>query len=275
MLQYWGNSYRLAATGVVASGGTTEDIGVSGINYRVHTFTTSGNFMVTIGGILDWELVVGGGGGSGCVSGGNASGAGGAGGLLQRRNNAIVAGTYAVTVGAGGGPGTGTGALRQGRNGLNSGFNGLIAVGGGGGGGGAYLAGASINSGANGGSGGGAGDVGSNPGAVPGAGIPGQGNNGGSPYGSGGGAGAAGAGVAGNGGAGLRLNITGREVWYAVGGSSFASTPIAGQASGDLTPGGNQAQDGAANTGNGAGARWSNTVGKSGGFGVVIVRYPI
>jgi hypothetical protein len=274
------NSYRFSLpasppSGLVATGGTTTDINIAGINYRVHRFTSSSNFIVTTAGTLDWELVVAGGGGSGAVGGNNASGAGGAGGLLQRRNQIITAGTYAVTVGTGGGPGTGNSTLRKGRNGLSSAFNGQTTTGGGGGGAGVYRGGASINSGVNGGSGGGTGDTVNNTGVVAGTGVPGQGNDGGFRYGSGGGAGAAGTPNYGGGGAGLQLDITGTEVWYAVGGGPFAYSPIAGQSSGDLSNGGNQAQDGAANTGNGAGARWSSNVGKSGGSGVVIIRYII
>ena len=257
------NSYRFSLpasppSGLVATGGTTTDINIAGINYRVHRFTSSSNFIVTTAGTLDWELVVAGGGGSGAVGGNNASGAGGAGGLLQRRNQIITAGTYAVTVGTGGGPGTGTTT-------------------GGGGGAGVNGAGASVNSGVNGGSGGGAGDPGG-AGTVAGTGVPGQGNDGGTGRGSGGGAGAPGAtGSSSQGGAGLQLDITGTGVWYAVGGARFNTVPLAGQSSGDRSNGGNQAQDGAANTGNGAGGRWwpSNNVGKSGGSGVVIIRYII
>lgn len=276
------NSFRfgLPPSGIVATGGATEDINIAGTNYRVHTFTTSSNFIVTAAGTLDWELVVAGGGGSGAVSGSNGAGAGGAGGLLQRRNQAITAGTYTITVGTGGGPGTGTSTLRQGRNGLSSAFNGQTTTGGGGGGAGVFSGGASINSGVNGGSGGGAGDAlgTGNTGAVAGTGVSGQGNNGGLPFGSGGGAGAAGAtGMASQGGAGLQLDITGTGVWYAAGGARFNTVPLDSQSSGDRVSGGDQAQDGAANTGNGAGGRWSpvNIAGKSGGSGVVIIRYTI
>ena len=60
-----------------AIGGTITEIDVAGVNYRVHTFTESGNFEV-LSGVADIEyLIVAGGGGGG---GGDAGGGGGGGG---------------------------------------------------------------------------------------------------------------------------------------------------------------------------------------------------
>jgi hypothetical protein len=54
----------------LATGGTVTDIVVDGVPYRVHTFTTSGDLVVTQGGEVEYLIVAGGGGGgrSGRVS---------------------------------------------------------------------------------------------------------------------------------------------------------------------------------------------------------------
>ena len=90
-----------------ATGGTITDVG----GYRIHMFTSSGDFVVS-GGNLDVEyLVVAGGGGGGANSIGGAGG-GGAGGRLTTLGNPETwdAGTYPVVVGAGGAGATGNGA---------------------------------------------------------------------------------------------------------------------------------------------------------------------
>ena len=69
------NLWPVVLTGVAATGGTVTDITDGGVSYRVHTFTSSGSFVVTAGGSVQY-LVIGAGGGSG----GEYSGAGGAGG---------------------------------------------------------------------------------------------------------------------------------------------------------------------------------------------------
>ena len=82
----------------------------SGIDYRSCTFTSSGILTVTGDGLID-ALIISGGGGAGYhgpanSEGGWFAGGGGAGGMLITTNTAMVAGTYAVEVGA---CGTGTG----------------------------------------------------------------------------------------------------------------------------------------------------------------------
>ncbi len=107
-----------------ATGGTVTTIG----NYKVHTFTTSGNFTITSGsGRLDAILVVGGGGG-GCGSD-QSSGAGGAGRVVYESPSTTkyTPGVYPVIVGTGG-VGQATGA-----SGLDSVFMNYAAPGGGGG----------------------------------------------------------------------------------------------------------------------------------------------
>jgi hypothetical protein len=74
----------------------------------------------------------------------------------------------------------------------------------------------------------------------------------------------------------LEINFTGSNVYYAGGGARpfQASRPLGGGGFGDSTAGGGQSTNGEANTGGGGGARWgSNVVGRSGGSGIVIVRY--
>ena len=131
-------------TAVAATGGTITNIAP----YRIHTFTASGNFVVTTGGIAD-ILVVGGGGGSGGSVGdnnanGNGSYGGGGGGVVYVGSYNLIPQTYNITVGAGGVGGLASsintfGSVwgqvpTQGSNGGNSSFGTLTAYGGGGGG---------------------------------------------------------------------------------------------------------------------------------------------
>ena len=82
-----------------ATGGTTS---TSGSN-TIHTFTSSGSFVVTGGGTKDVTAYVIGGGGAGGTqdSSGGESGGGGGGGMATKTFT-LSAGTYSVTVGAGG-----------------------------------------------------------------------------------------------------------------------------------------------------------------------------
>jgi hypothetical protein len=251
-----------------ATGG---DITTDG-TYIYHTFRQSGTFTPSQSLTADVLVVAGGGGTTTSVSGG-----GGAGGVYYSASNALTATGYTVTVGSGGGPNT---------NGSNSVFGALTAAVGGG----TYQA--------NGGSGGGQ----SAPGSGPiGTGTAGQGNNGGargSAY-SGGGGGAGGAGGVGGvgsrggaGGAGINTystwhSATGTGIagYIAGGGGGSAWNGVTsnntggvagsggGGAGGEGGAGSAQATNGYANTGGGAGG--DNTSGKSGGSGLVIVRYAV
>ena len=97
------------------------------INYKIHKFTSTDNFISPSALTVDY-LIIGGGG-----SGGRHSGAGGgAGGLVWLTGQTLTASTYTATIGTGGtalSPVDGTG-----NNGGNSSFNSHIALGGGGGG---------------------------------------------------------------------------------------------------------------------------------------------
>ena len=271
------------------TGGTVTTSG----SYRIHTFTSNGNFVVPTGTTLNnvEYLIVAGGGSGGPSNHGHQGGGGGAGGLRTsvvgatsgRGSSAearvtYTAGTYAASVGAGGAAKANSGG-GYGNNGINSGLatpSGTITATGGGGGGRGQNDGAS-RGGLNGGCGGGAASSDQSI-AAEGSGTAGQGYDGGQPTctgcgqgGAGGGAGAVGSdggtgGVGQNntpGGAGLANNITGSNVTYATGGD------CPGAAGGNQNPG-------AANTGNGGDGGYSHnnsSTGQAGGSGIVIVRY--
>ncbi|QZI94443.1 hypothetical protein MelnitzEXVC044M_163 [Methylophilales phage Melnitz EXVC044M] len=300
-----GNS--ITKTVVAAPTGGT--ITTSG-NYRIHSFTSSGNFINTNTLSLDYLIVAGGaGGGGGANATWHGGGGGGAGGLIYLTGQSRTAGTHSVVVGTGGSGGAGgSSTSNHGGNGNNSTFNGSTATGGGGGGPG--LPGTSVAN--SGGSGGGNGGGNSTPNYS--SGTSGQGNRGGSslstsgpggdPYGAGGG-GAGGVGgndgqhIAGPGGAGLNNSITGSAVGYAGGGGGGNATDgsdyagNAGGTSGVATHGGGAGggaypnntsvsgsrsvgSNGTNGTGGGGGGGSGGTPqynGGSGGSGIVIIRY--
>lgn len=216
------------------------------------------------------------GGGSG---GGSTGGGGGAGGVVFAPDVSVAVGSYPVVVGAGGAV---PGNQLPGRNGENSSFNGIVAIGGGGGG---YSAGGTSGGpGQPGGSGGGGQTYfGAFP---PGSGTSGQGNNGGTLAGvagstGGGGAGGAGSniGTANNGGAGgvgISNSITGTAVFYGGGGGGGgAAIAGAGGNGGGGAGGTTVGSAGAANTGGGGGGGWPYAGGNggAGGSGVVVISY--
>ena len=123
---------------VVADGGTQSNITVDGTNYRVHTFTTSANLVVTTGGNVDLLVVGAGGSARGWINAtyGSSGGGGGGGVLLYGAHEQSRAGgppiyldsanTYTITIGAGG-PGTANNyvsAPQLGRDGGNTIFAG-------------------------------------------------------------------------------------------------------------------------------------------------------
>ncbi|MBI3986084.1 MAG: hypothetical protein HY343_04150, partial [Lentisphaerae bacterium] len=261
-----------AALGVVATGGDSiADIG----GYRIHTFTNSAvtsSFAVTAGGSVDVLVVAGGGGGGG----GTAAG-GGAGGLIYSNGYVVSVSNYSVIVGPGGAGGIYL-TSAQGKNGTNSVFGSLIAIGGGGGGGEPPVPGSAGGSGGGGGFGfqaGGAPTAGQ--GNAGGAGGSGSGNY---PCGGGGGAGAVGGNgsgttIAGNGGVGLAYSISGVTNYYA-GGGGGATYSGGTLGTGGLGGGGNGgASNGVPNTGGGGGGQKNDLVAAAGagGSGIVIVRY--
>ena len=281
---------------VLPSGGTITTSG----SYRIHTFTSSGNFVNTLSNLSVQYLVIGGGGGGGVADGGG--GGGGAGGyrintgeMSGRRSSSEAAmtinpGTFSVVVGAGGaGNVHGGGVGGPGNAGSNSSFNSIVSNGGGYGGG---------DTSRNGGSGGSGGAAGRNS-TTRGSGTSGQGGDGGRAGGNaGGGGGGAGEllgpdGVGGHtggrGGNGLNSSITGSSVGRAGGGGGGSESPV-NSSGGSASSGGGRGgcagsigvapQAGTANTGGGGGASGDfnsggNHNGQSGGSGIVIIRYQV
>ena len=268
---------------IQATGGT---ITFSG-DYKIHTFTSDGDFTITDpgDGLVD-VLVVAGGGGGGSSNGSSAGGGGGgAGGLIYDENYSVSQGTINVTVGAGGIGGSGGDV--SGTNGENSSFDSLVAIGGGGGG-------ARSHNGAVGGSGG----AGGSRGGSGAAGTINQGNSGGDgdPVASGQNAGGGGGGAnsngsigimnsnGGNGGDGLYFgdkftDTLGDNGYFSGGGGGGISGSYLG-GNGGLGGGGNggggssNGTAGINNTGGGGGgASKKGYAGGNGGSGIVIIRY--
>ncbi len=258
-----------------ATGGTVTTDG----DYKVHTFTSSSNFVVSASGQpVEYLVIAGGGGGS------NNYGGGGAGGYRTATSFSVSNQTYAITVGAGGAANV---------KGSNSVFSTISSTGGGYGGGhvGVAIAGGSGGGGQAEGSGfaGGSGNEGSY--------TPAEGQDGGTGYssgssnrGGGGGGGHSAVGLngsvtaGGNGGAGTASSITGSSVTRAGGGGAGCGDNSGTAGTGGAGGGGNgrnngtTADAGTVNTGSGGGGggRAGNTAagtGGAGGSGVVIVRY--
>jgi hypothetical protein len=246
---------------------------------------------------IDYLVVAGGGGGGRYYGGG-----GGGGGLLSGSTYSVLPlTTYIITVGAGG---NGTaGSPGNGSPGNNSSItatsvSSILSIGGG------YGAGNSFGvAGGSGGSGGGAGGAGS---ATAGAGTAGQGNAGGATttFGGsgGGGSGAAGGNASsspGPGGSGTYTTIisavtaasigigqvSSGTVYFAGGGGgsqgfgTLTNGGVGGGGNGATDTVGSYASAGTPNTGGGGGGGSHpstdiNFAGKSGGSGVVIIRYP-
>jgi len=281
-------------TFIAATGGTVATSG----DYKIHTFTGDGCFVVSsvgnsptspTGGPTDVSyLVVAGGGGGGYGAG---SGGGGAGGFREGRVTApehsasplvstslpVSATTYPVTVGAGG---AGSNNVCTAGSGSNSVFSTITSTGGGGGGRGPL----SGVAGVPGGSGGGGSPSPGSGGAAAGSGntpptSPPQGNNGGQSYhhpsvgqagGGGGGATAAGDNrsegytAGGGGGAGATTSISGSPTAYSGGGGG--GTDYAGDVGGGGGPGGG-GTGGQANPPYSAGTAGSANTGGGGGGG--------
>ena len=278
--------YRPALAFVSASGGTITEVG----NYRIHTFTSSGNLVVNTlsasgTSTIEYLIVAGGGSGGGGQHNTTGGGGGGAGGMLEGSYNAAL-GSIAITVGAGGAGQTGySGTRGPGADSVIYAASGtLTALGGGDGGSYANIA----NSGGSAGGGGGH----WNGNSQGGSGTAGQGNNGGgsqpwgTAYSMGGGGGASAVGgdaigtdTGGDGGKGKVSSISGSIVRYAGGGGGGGLTSGGSGGSGG---GGSGAQAGyngtsaGANTGGGGGGAMATTAtqtGGNGGSGIVIVRY--
>jgi len=278
--------------GLDATGGTVTDITDGGVNYRVHTFTSSGTFDVQGGGEVEYLVVAGGGAGGSHGNPGGGGGAGGyrisvigepsGGGSSHETPIGVTAGAYTVTVGAGG---TSTGDGTDATNGNDSSIiasTNITSLGGGRGSTGS-------KDGSSGGSGGGA----NYQVASGGSGTSGQGFDGGDGpgfngnYATAGGGGAGGVGgngdnnsAAGDGGAGLQSSITGTAVFRAGGGggASYQSLPSGSGGNGGGGDGGTEfvvGTNGTTNTGGGGGGGSFDAGTGNGGSGIVIIRYQI
>ncbi len=271
---------------IQATGGTITNITEGGIPYRVHTFTSNGDFTISsLGSFNTIEyLILGGGGAGGSHSGcsittTSGSGGGGAGGLITGTTAASIS-TFSIVIGSGG---TSSVNARGGNGGNSTVFN-LTAIGGGGGGT------RVVSNGLNGGCGGGAGLQGAGgAGSQPG----GFGTNGGNgatgasrPAGGGGGTSTSGAtgDSTGNGGDGRLSSINGTPTYY--GGGGGGGRDNGGSAgTGGLGGGGNggtgttqNGVSGLSNTGGGGGgtgggSTTTGALGGNGGSGIVIIRY--
>jgi len=275
------DSIVISSSAVAATGGTIVTSG----GYKYHTFTSSGNLVVSTGGDVDYLVVAGGGGGGDSsygASDGWGKGGGGAGGYRTFAAQSISAGTHSVVIGAGAAVET---------KGSNTTFNSHATTGGGPGSDGSIS-----SAGAAGGSGGGqphyrAGGPGNQGGYTPveghdGVGSSGSGDN--SYGGGGGGAGATGVQTAGGIGSNSHSSwatatSTGDSGYYAGGGGGGRGSNAAGTGAGaGGTGGGGNGEHGSgqsagsANTGGGGGGGGSGEFnGSAGGSGIVIVRYAV
>jgi uncharacterized repeat protein (TIGR02543 family) len=254
----------------MASGGTITYVkigsGTSATWDEVHIFTSTGKqtLAFTAGrrpsGLKGRVLIVGGGGGGGGSSSiiNYHGGGGGSGGVAYGASIELGDSTD-VDVGKGGGGGDGSDKTlinsygKNGDNGYQSSFGSAIAHGGGGGGGGSgliFIPGGAGNSGGSGGGGGGGGSSSGNASggdATQGS-VSARYDLKGSPGGSGSSSGDGGTG----GSASFTNDITGSNVIYGVGGLN-----------------------GNSNTGNGGGGgATANEMGRDGGSGIVVVRFP-
>ena len=286
------------ASYITATGGTiTEED-----DFKIHTFTGDGTFVVTslgnpTGGpsVCDYMVVAGGGSG-GARNPGNANGGGGGGGFRESHSDPVsgpysasplktstgitlTATTFPITVGGGGAGVTQQASPElQGNDGSNSVFSTITSAGGGGGGGGGNNT--PLTNGRPGGSGGGTGGgipsgVSGGTGNTPPVSPP-QGSNGGiggnvpsGNGGAGGGGGATEAGqnqasapTSGRGGAGATTNITGSSVGYSGGGGGSGGGSLT---KGAASPDGSGAAGGCSPTAADAAA---NRGGGGGGGGV-------
>ena len=286
---------QVISPGFQATGGTITNSG----GYRIHTFTSSGNFVVPAGinNTTARYLIIAGGAGGGAGYYGGGGGAGGyrtnfgttgGGGSTEASITLAASTTYAITVGAGGAgqsAGTSGGRTDRSANGSNSVLATLNLTSIGGGGAGCYYNNDATTAGAAGGSGGGAGRGNTalswrtSNNMVGGGRTSGQGNVGGNcygysaPYCAGGGGGAGGAGQHGDGGAsnqgdgglGITSSISGSAVARGGGGgagadtSGFRGVGVAGGGSGTSHAGAQANTQAAAGT--------ANTGGGGGGTG--------
>jgi hypothetical protein len=282
----WG---KPAAAGIgygVATGGTSSSITVGGINYTLLSFTSSGTLTVTKAGLFDFGIVQGGGGSAASNTNFLSLATGGAGGGGFYQVTMYLTGDEAIMVGAGGatqevdaGPGSVGGASGI-KSILSHDFGGgatTQGIGGDGitGGGGGYqlTAGSALYNDAN-------RTIGYN-GGVSSASSTSNGAGGG-----GGGATSVGAdgvntgasGIGGNGGAGYDVSaFIGGSTLLIGGGGGGGGKATGGTGNGGGGNGGSNGRGvaGTANTGGGGGGSSNGTFGRTGGSGIVYVRFKV
>ena len=268
-------------TPISATGGTITDTTIGGRAWRYHTFTASGNFVVSnAGSDGQVEYLIVGGGASGAHHDARVGMGGGAGGMVRSGTfTPVVNTTYGIVIGAGG---AGVSGATSGMAGSNTTAFGVTAEGGSGGGG--YFT--NPGNGVNGGGGGCTVTTGNNPAGGTGtnfAGGTGFGNSnsffiaGGGGAGAGGPGGSAAYGLGGAGGLGVASTITGASVIYGAGAGGCAATggsaPTGGVAGVgfDIAP--NAGTNGRGNGGSGAAGTGAGVASGAGGTGVFIVGY--
>ena len=235
----------------IGSGGTESTVNISGTNYRLHAFTSTGSSTFTLNSDATVAVLLVAGGGAGGYSYGDqdtGKGGGGAGQVLVRTGYALTAGSYSLSVGDGGAGRTGnnTSPPKAPNGGNTTGFS--VTANGGGGGGGSDDQNAGPAQGGSGGGGGsrngttsynnGASSNKTTPASWTSYGNAGGNAGGGGPNGGGGGGGAGGAGSNGDtlgggrggvGGAGVDLSATfgttyGESGWFGGGGGGGTYT---------------------------------------------------
>ena len=232
------------------SGGTENTYSSAGVNYKSHTFLSTGSLVVTDATDID-ILIIGGGGTGGNAQSSNGGAGGGAGGYGVKTGHTLSTGSKSVTI-------NGAGNTTV--------FESITA--------------------SSGGTGGNGFTSGGNSGTATGNSVTQYQNAGGSSRGSGGGAGSAGTsgsnsqGAAGtSGGNGLANSFrTGSDEYRGGGGSSGSNKNSYASAAGvhGGGAGGARYQSGTAgtvNTGGGGGAGGFNGQGAAGGSGILIIRY--
>ena len=292
-VEYYNGSSWLptSQSGVVAAGGTESNVTISGVVYKVHTFTSSGTLTVSSGGEFEFLLIAaGGGGGCGTAGGGgaggyrtNVSGQSSGGGASAEGTAELSAGSHTITIGAGG-----AGAVTNSSDATNGAVTsiGSIVQASGGGAGGEGNPSNTRRAGQPGGSGGGAWEYSGDSGGA-GSGTSGQGYAGGASAATGGAGGGGAGGTAGahssntqnyDGGPGVSNNINGTATSRAGGGGGgLAGQSSASDGGGAGANGSATGTSGTANTGGGGGGGWAYASGNggSGGSGLVIIRYRI
>ena len=237
-----------------ATGGTTSTYSSGGVSYKVHTFTTSGNFISNNVGTID-AIIVGAGGGGKSYGGG-----GGGGSVIYLQNKPVTASTYAIVIAAGGAGSASDAAVTSANDGGTTTFHGYSATGGGGASG--YNEKAANSPGANSGGQGAYGNqtapaAGTAPSdtdaydTVYGGYTGGEFVNG-TNYPSGGGAGSGADGVTpasaaangGNGGAGVQINIDGNNYYWGGGGGGAVYSYTGGNGGNGGIGGGGGGADG-------------------------------